>query len=134
MARISVVLPAPFGPSNPSSSPSPSDNDSPSSARVAPNDLRASLISSTAMSASRESAGPGWPPGTDAQIAVTTTYGEPGPAGPHFSRDERSRAADDRRRIACRGTGPNPNFAGAQLRHPRETSRPSFHTEVDPCA
>jgi hypothetical protein len=39
MARISVVLPAPFGPSNASSSPSPSANDAPSSALIWPNDF-----------------------------------------------------------------------------------------------
>jgi hypothetical protein len=52
---------------------------------------------------------------------VTTTYGERRPVGLHFLRDERSRAADDRRRTACRGFGPILTFAGDRLiRHPRE--------------
>ena len=42
MARISVVLPAPLGPSRPSSSPASSASEAPSSAGVLPKDLRAS--------------------------------------------------------------------------------------------
>src|SRR5689334_11545543 len=49
---MSVVLPAPLGPSSASSSPSRSDNESPSSARTLPKLLRASRISRTAMDAS----------------------------------------------------------------------------------
>src|SRR6185436_7328285 len=112
MARISVVLPAPFGPSSPSSSPSPSANDNPSSARVEPKLLRASLISSTAMLVllkglpPRAVSGPAWPPISPEDYPVTTTYGETGTGRTHFLRDERSGPADDRRRIACRGYGP----------------------------
>src|SRR5262245_38137290 len=128
MARMSVVLPAPFGPSKPSNSPSPSESDIPSSARVAPNDLRASLISSTAMQRlpdrPAQAGGKAGPAGqrrvkSARDYPMTTTYGESPSVGPHFSRDERSPAADDRRRDACRGIGPTLTFAGDQTRHPR---------------
>ena len=44
IARIGVVLPAPFGPRSASNSPSPSDKVAPSSAVTAPNRLRAASI------------------------------------------------------------------------------------------
>ena len=49
IARISVVLPAPFGPSSASSSPSRSDSVAPSSATTSPNFLRAPVTVRTSV-------------------------------------------------------------------------------------
>src|SRR6476619_4862914 len=51
IARISVVLPAPFGPSSARSSPWRSSNEAPSSALTAPKDFVALMTDSTFMSA-----------------------------------------------------------------------------------
>src|SRR5918994_6149263 len=48
-ARMSVVLPAPFGPSSASSSPCASSNEAPSSATTDPKDLRAFVTESASM-------------------------------------------------------------------------------------
>ena len=64
IARISVVLPAPFGPSSASSSPSASSNDAPSSALTLPNVFVAFETVRTDMSA----------PGNDVRRTVFTRY------------------------------------------------------------
>src|SRR5258707_5963013 len=103
MARIRVVLPAPFGPRSPSIWPSPSESVIPSRARVEPPPLRASRTSRAVIGASfgprRSPAGrphaleirPGVPPGRDLG-------------------DGRSNPSDERSRSAaghpfCRGLG-----------------------------